>query len=52
MITRIVFDANRVPTFVQVNTGKFMHNMSEYDRLKTMEFTEDEKRWFRKPLTR
>lgn len=51
MITRIVFDSERKPTFVKVDTGKFMHAISEL-YLKIVEFSEDEKRWFRKPITR
>lgn len=63
-MTRIVFDRNGHPRFVNVTQGAQFHALADYqdldraarhgrldlDRSSGVEFTEFEKNWFRKPL--
>ena len=51
MITIIQFDKLGRPSWRSVDTGKFIHKLDEMTVNKTLEFSESEKAWFRKPLT-
>lgn len=51
-MTRINFDANGKPHWITVpDTGKFIHKLSDYQVTETLEFSEAELAWFKKPLT-
>lgn len=49
-ITRIVFDRHGRPSWHTVDTGKFMHRLTDYECQAALDFSEKEKAWFRKPL--
>jgi len=49
-ITKIVFDGKGRPHWFPV-TDAFMHRLSDYEKLQTVDFSESEKEWFRRPLS-
>lgn len=50
MITVIQFDNLGRPSWRSVDTAKFIHRLSDLETKKTIEFSEFEKEWFKKPL--
>lgn len=54
-MTRIFFTANGKPFWREVDTDKFIHNLAELESRTVppvRAFTEFEKEWFKRPITR
>ena len=49
-MTRILFDKNGKPSWINVDTAKFMHEMVRLQN--PCQFTDVDMQWFRKPLER
>lgn len=50
-MVRIVFDGTGKPHWFNVNTANYMHRLTDLQKLQTVDFSESEKEWFRRPLS-
>lgn len=50
-MTRIVFDQKGKPSWINVDTGKFIHALKDY-RGFDLPYTQSDLDWFRKPVER
>lgn len=50
MITVIQFDKSGKPHWHKVDTGKFIHKLDDLTVRQTLEFTQADRDWFKKPI--